>query len=400
MPGQRRDHRLQRENGPGVGNSAYDPTEDLHAWSIYRQNLNADLSESAIGLNKGPNNGNEKPFGNFQLKESTVNNILSHPKYGPSIRNHDPYTYLRFGLPRVKPVTTAHSELGGRNLHRVGSHGLTSDSASVSGDESPIMKRRMASRPPAGPASSSQLEEARNRRIWKSNPDLMRGGDGVAESNFITSNGDYHHHQHHNNSHKHKNGQTNGSAMRPQSRGNPATHLANGKSTSEMDLRSNPPHAGNQHFTGFGSKLGTGTSSVMNGSAGRTQHPHLIIRNLIYDVDKTSTFRRFCGAQRQKLRVLDNINFEVKAGEILAIMATNGQSVWPIVLSILSLHPDYVRMQCMECMQISAKMQVLPSSHPCLHPLSTPSPPSSIIIHVLLSVKQIMRRRTRKIISI
>lgn len=329
MPGQRRDARQSRENGPGLGNSAYDPTEDLHAWSIYRQNLNADLSESAIGLNKGANNGNEKPFGNFQLKESTVNNILTHPKYGPSIRNHDPYTYLRFGLPRVKPVTTAHSELGGRNLHRGGSHGLTSDSASVSGDESPVMKRRITGRPLA--VSAAQLDDARNKRIWKSNPDLMRG-DGVAESNFITSNGDYHH-----NSHKHKNGQTNGSAMRPQSRGNAVTHLANGKSTSEVDLRSNPGHTANQHFTGFGSKIGTGTSSVINGSAGRNQHPHLIIRNLYYEVDKTSTFRQFCGAQKQKLRVLDNISFEVKAGEILAIMATNGQS-FPIVplASILS----------------------------------------------------------------
>lgn len=335
--GQRREVRPHRENGtvpgPGAGNSAYDPTEDLHAWSIYRQNLNADLSESAIGLNKGPNNGNEKPFGNFQLKESTVNNILAHPKYGPSIRNHDPYTYLRFGLPRVKPVTAAQSELGGRNVHRGGSHGLTSDSASVSGDESPIMKRRTTGRVanlPSGP-----LDEARNKRIWKSNPDLIRV-DGVAESNFISANGDYHN-QH--NNHKHKNGHTNGNAMRPQSRGNPSSHnhSANGKATSEMDLRSNPAHGPNQHFTGFGTKIGTGTSSVINGSTGRNQLPHLIIRNLYYEVDKTSNFRKFCGAQRQKLRVLDNISFEVKSGEILAIMATNGELPTIVVLRCILL---------------------------------------------------------------
>ena len=71
--------------GPGSSmatsafNYGYDHTEDLHAWSIYRQNLNADLSESAIGINKSTAQS-EKPFGNFQLKESTVNNILSHPK--------------------------------------------------------------------------------------------------------------------------------------------------------------------------------------------------------------------------------------------------------------------------------------------------------------------------------
>ena len=56
----------------------YDQTDDLHAWSIYRQNLNADLSECAIGVNKSSNT--ERPFGNFQLKEQTVNNILRHPK--------------------------------------------------------------------------------------------------------------------------------------------------------------------------------------------------------------------------------------------------------------------------------------------------------------------------------
>lgn len=67
-------------------NYGYDHTEDLHAWSIYRQNLNADLSESAIGINKSA--ASEKPFGNFQLKESTVNNILSHPKVGPTDINY------------------------------------------------------------------------------------------------------------------------------------------------------------------------------------------------------------------------------------------------------------------------------------------------------------------------
>lgn len=352
--GHRRDVRSHhRENGAGngFGAPAYDPTEDLHAWSIYRQNLNADLSESAIGLNKGPNNANEKPFGNFQLKESTVNNILTHPKYGPSTRNHDPYTYLRFGLPRVKPVT-AQSELGGRNMHRGGSHGLTSDSASVSGDESPIMKHRTTGRVPhSGPA-----DDARNKRIWKSNPDLMRG-DGVAESNFILANPDYNNH----NNHKHKNGHTNGHAMRPHSRGNPSSHHhphSNGiKTTSEMDLRSNAGHQngnGNQQqpFAGFGSKIGTGTSSVINGTSGRNQLPHLIIRNLYYEVDKTSNFRKFCGAQRQKLRILDNISFEVKSGEILAIMATNGEFRPIVLLSCILLLPPFLTASEFSCITL------------------------------------------------
>ncbi|XP_052128996.1 POU domain, class 3, transcription factor 2-like [Frankliniella occidentalis] len=54
-------------------------SEDLHAWSIYRQNLNSDFTDSALGSSeKSP-----LPYGNFQLRDSTVHSILSHPRYGP-----------------------------------------------------------------------------------------------------------------------------------------------------------------------------------------------------------------------------------------------------------------------------------------------------------------------------
>ena len=54
-------------------------SEDLHAWSIYRQNLNSDFTDSALGMKeKSP-----LPYGNFQLRESTMASILNNPKYGP-----------------------------------------------------------------------------------------------------------------------------------------------------------------------------------------------------------------------------------------------------------------------------------------------------------------------------
>nr|QAV55728.1 ATP-binding cassette transporter sub-family G member 5 [Sogatella furcifera] len=82
---------------PGLMPSA---SEDLHAWSIYRQNLNSDFTDSALGSSeKSP-----LPYGNFQLRESTVQSILSHPRYGPkSALGSNMYTYLKFGLPRVFP---------------------------------------------------------------------------------------------------------------------------------------------------------------------------------------------------------------------------------------------------------------------------------------------------------
>lgn len=74
--------------------------EDLHAWSIYRQNLNSDFTDSALGSSdKSP-----LPYGNFQLRDATVQTILSHPRYGPqSPLGTNIYTYLKFGLPRVFP---------------------------------------------------------------------------------------------------------------------------------------------------------------------------------------------------------------------------------------------------------------------------------------------------------
>ena len=93
-------------------------SEDLHAWSIYRQNLNSDFTDSALGSKeKSP-----LPYGNFQLRESTMQSILNNPKYGPKselgkfiilfwnicyyvmFAGINMYTYLKFGLPRVMPM--------------------------------------------------------------------------------------------------------------------------------------------------------------------------------------------------------------------------------------------------------------------------------------------------------
>ncbi|XP_063227752.1 ATP-binding cassette sub-family G member 8 [Bacillus rossius redtenbacheri] len=109
-------------------------SEDLHAWSIYRQNLNSDFTDSALGSSeKSP-----LPYGNFQLRESTVQSILSHPRYGPkSALGTNMYTYLKFGLPRVFPPSRGprdgssgydSSDDGSPYLHRQGRNYLRSRS--------------------------------------------------------------------------------------------------------------------------------------------------------------------------------------------------------------------------------------------------------------------------------
>ncbi|EFA09595.1 ATP-binding cassette sub-family G member 8 [Tribolium castaneum] len=91
-------------------------SEDLHAWSIYRQNLNSDFTDSALGsTDKSP-----LPYGNFQLRDTTVQSILSHPRYGPkSALGSNMYTYLKFGLPRVFPPNHNGSNRSGTPQHFV-----------------------------------------------------------------------------------------------------------------------------------------------------------------------------------------------------------------------------------------------------------------------------------------
>lgn len=65
--------------------------------------MNSDFTDSALGsAEKSP-----LPYGNFQLRDSTVQSILRHPRYGPkSPLASNSYTYLKFGLPRVLPPSS------------------------------------------------------------------------------------------------------------------------------------------------------------------------------------------------------------------------------------------------------------------------------------------------------
>lgn len=98
--------------------------------------MNSDFTDSALGSSeKSP-----LPYGNFQLRESTVQSILSHPRYGPKYDVHksplgsNMYTYLKFGLPRVFPP----------NSRRDGSSGY--DSSDDGGGGGPPV--RVQQRPP------------------------------------------------------------------------------------------------------------------------------------------------------------------------------------------------------------------------------------------------------------
>ncbi|XP_043201300.1 ATP-binding cassette sub-family G member 8-like [Amphibalanus amphitrite] len=116
-------------------------SDESHPWSMYRQNLNSEFADSALGSSdKSP----IPPGGNFQLRESA---LLRGTPLGPRSQvGADMYKYLKNGLPRVFPPPRPD-----------GSSGYDS-----SGDDSPAARRR------------------RRQRRTLSQPDLrLQGGRGL-----------------------------------------------------------------------------------------------------------------------------------------------------------------------------------------------------------------------------
>ena len=212
----------------------------------------------------------------------------------------------------------AQSELGGARISNIHHNrrsavvtGMTSDSASGSDD---------------AVETSPYAERRKNMRVWKSNPDLVRVNGGHV--------GDH-------------SGEINSRASPYPPKATNGISKVNGsaKAISETDLRSTAANGGaNGHANGYTGGFGTKVNSMPNGSAvvangAPPKHPHLVVRNLTYDLDKTTACRTVCGGQRQKLRILDSVAFEVRAGELLAIMATNARE-GSAILDVLSNRYD------------------------------------------------------------
>ncbi|XP_066598452.1 ATP-binding cassette sub-family G member 5 [Prorops nasuta] len=154
-------------------------SEDLHAWSIYRQNLNSDFTDSALGsAEKSP-----LPYGNFQLRNSTVQSILRHPRYGPkSPLASNSHTYLKFGLPRVLPPSSRNrdgssgydSSEEGRRVVQTGSQPPHTSSAMRSARSDPDFRQHVHAVP---------REHAHSQLIVREHPRLR----SVSEANLLQS---------------------------------------------------------------------------------------------------------------------------------------------------------------------------------------------------------------------
>jgi hypothetical protein len=149
--------------GAGRQNTA----EDLHAWSIYRQNLNSDFADSALGSNeKAP-----LPYGNFQLDSSTIQSILNHPKCGPkSELSSNTNAYLKFGLPRVV-ARSGREESSGYDSSNDGSPSLMRSGRNhLSKSDPDFRKNLIASHPnPTSVDTKWSREQRRMKSISEAN---------------------------------------------------------------------------------------------------------------------------------------------------------------------------------------------------------------------------------------
>lgn len=313
----------------------YRTTEDLHAWSIYRQNLNSDFTDSALDTG----HKSQPPFGNFRLRESTVQTILNHPKYGPKERNSElgsnVFTYLRFGLPRVLPHPPPPKPL------RNGSSGY--DSSDDNGSPYLERGRRARSDPdfrnhviPPGTPSGGDPRKPPSRLKACSEADLLAAGEPRAQSRqqVLKAREDARE------GYQRNPMPGNGHAVSPGSKA--GSHLSvNSRMSPDQSSYRSPKLDGfyhdapmlNERFFPKDSFYSTLPGASSEG--GLPRYPHLQVRDLSYELDMSSAWHTLCGGARTKLRMLEGLSFEVRGGEILAVMATT-ESEGTALLDILA----------------------------------------------------------------
>jgi len=322
-------------------------SEDLHAWSIYRQNLNSDFTDSALGsADKSP-----LPYGNFQLRESTMASILNNPKYGPrSELGTNMYTYLKFGLPRVLPP--------GKE------EGLENSSGYDSTDEE-VMGRRQ------GGAGRGRLRAARSEDFlnrpdlggreaaglrYSSRDHLPRGrrgqGRSASEANLLATEAYYDGKNYDHRSieqlrreaglarptrggeggylnaaleeerdvpsRQQRSGLRSRAASQLSVASRASKHNTKEVGAEPLTYRHDAPMLNNKYFPkdGYGSLGNVIEAEELEGF----KYPHLQLKNLCYTVKQANCL----GGQREE-RLLDMINIEARGGELVAVLATKSK---------------------------------------------------------------------------
>lgn len=361
--------------------------DDLHQWSIYRQNLNA-----AITNNSSSSTINSTQSNDLILKQETVNNILSSTNF--KNKSSDADHYLKYGLPRVKnPIEDnqrIEEQLAGKvknqiklfnerqnelaktdkkinaklirknsnqnlNLkddlnYNLRKEPIKNDSKCIKSNEisKNSSKNQLSNRPDIEPLTDS----LRNKQ-WKSNPNLQDELLNVTECCLTKqfkdkqSLSEYDVRRRYSDANiqnrleqfkQYQNNQqqtTNREQLTKSDDDSLTKSIAKSSPCDELDFRKSSLNEDDLSFehnnklpkyaktNGLQSSDSEFVLSLDGGKSAKTKQPHLIVNKLYHEFDSTSNLSLLCGGPRQKIRVLDNISFECKPGDMMALIATN-----------------------------------------------------------------------------
>ncbi|PSN37420.1 hypothetical protein C0J52_21078, partial [Blattella germanica] len=291
------------------------------------QNLNSDFTDSALGSSeKSP-----LPYGNFQLRESTVQSILSHPRYGPkSALGANMYTYLKFGLPRVFPPSRGprdgssgydSSDDGSPYLHRQGRNYLRSRS-------DPDFRNQPLHRPYTGHGPRPGPQVPGN---------ASRGGDGWvrtksnSEANLLSvQEAAYFRHQ----QEQHRRSMHDLRAL-PYSEMDGMSKAGSHASHASLthNRRTSATHGGVPVLPrDEASAAAAAAAMTMNSRLGPVAEASMLPRETYYAEHPEPSFKyphlqvrglEVVSRTSRQLLLLQGISFEVHGGEIMAVMATS-----------------------------------------------------------------------------
>lgn len=415
----------QLSSGPSSGQSSGPSKDDLHYWSIFRQNLNAHLSSSS---DSGQTN-------DLVLRQSTVENILS----SKDKTELDADNYLKYGLPRVKGTNINHININSINKpvdnetagcvnvknqiklfnekqqsvqnvikkfdnlaenrtnskHKISSKYQQSDDpnnqnkiadenlikksnsavssldktneACKTGDKT-FDKRDISDKSDKSCAKLNKLLDKLNKNDklstinsiskWNSNPILSKETLLKDTDSYLTKlnvnkqsisaynvNDDssskdlakqleqfkeFQNEQQNKRKvymiNKDQNRSDNDSLTKSLTKSSPCDELDFRKSSLNEDDLSFEQTKLNK-YTKTSLMQSSDSEFVLSldtkSTSFKSKQPHLTVTKLYHEFDSTSLSSVLCGGARQKIRVLDNVAFEVKAGDMLALIATN-----------------------------------------------------------------------------
>lgn len=310
--------------------------DDLHEWSIYRQNLTSSIAGSLLGLDsKAP-----LTYGDFQMHDQTVESVLSHGRKEDFMLGNKGDIYLRFGLPRISLQPSP----GANEPDNLSPGGDILNSNRKVQSELDLRRAVLDSQTTRGPymnagnhrsselllntsASRGFEHHHKNKRQFASADfglDMLDSGHS-AHPDFTSEVGSE--------SQVPVDFRIDGLASKSgiQSRLHPTIPGMPGLRDEGVFLQ------GKRHHSHYFSNLELFTHSAAYNylryakaedlQTNLAKQPHLVLRNVSFEADTRSTFDRFMLRSPKRVRLLENVSFELRGGETLALMYTSGRKI-------------------------------------------------------------------------